>query len=348
MDTIIEVDQPILVTGSAGFIGRSLVAALLRLGFTNVRCLVRPSGDVSELEKVGREFGRKLQIVRGNLLSRQDCDAITNGAAVIYHLAAGTGTKSFADAFANSVVTTRNLLDAAVGHGNLRRFVSVSSFAVYDVKSSITPGVLDETCPTEARPEQLGAYSFAKCKQDELVADYAQKHGVRYVLVRPGVVYGPGKKRIHGRIGLDTFGLFLHLGGNNPIPLSFVENCADAIALAGIKPGVDNEIFNVVDDDLPSSREFLQRYKREVENFRSVYLPPAISYFLCALWEKYSNWSNGQLPPVYNRKVWANSWKRTSYPNNKMKERLGWTQRVATADALTEYFTTWRKTLAHA
>ncbi len=50
---------------------------------------------------------------------------------VIFHLAAGTGEKSFPDAFLNSVVATRNLLEASLRFGSLRRFVLVSSFAVY-------------------------------------------------------------------------------------------------------------------------------------------------------------------------------------------------------------------------
>src|SRR5205807_6697483 len=36
---------------------------------------------------------------------------------------------------------------------------------------------------------------------------------------------------------------------------------------------VDGEVFNVVDDDLPSSREFLHLYKKNVRNFASLYLP---------------------------------------------------------------------------
>ena len=115
-------------------------------------------------------------------------------------------------------------------------------------------------------------YCFAKVKQDELVAQYGLKHGIPYVLVRPGVVYGPGKKRIHGRIGMDTFGIFLHLGGANTIPFTYVDNCAAAIALAGLKKGVEGQVFNIVDDDLPSSREFLTMYKKEVRRFPSFYL----------------------------------------------------------------------------
>src|SRR5207247_2190515 len=249
--------------------------------------------------------------------------------------AAGTGTKSFADAFLNSVITTRNLLDGALSHASLRRFVNVSSFAVYTNEDHPQPGILDEDCPTEMRPElRCDAYCFAKVKQDELVADYGLKHGIPYVLVRPGVVYGPGKKRIHGRVGMDTFGVFLHLGGANPIPFTYVDNCAEAIALAGIKKGVEGEVFNVVDDDLPSSRQFLRMYKKEVSPFPSFYIPHYVSYVLCVLWEKYSAWSQGQLPAVYNRRVWATSWKRTRYSNEKLKRVLGWRPHVSMAEGL--------------
>ena len=72
-----------------------------------------------------------MEVIRGNLLSREDCITATRGVAVIFHLAAGRGEKSFPDAFINSVVTTRNLLEASLGTCCLRRFVNVSSFTVY-------------------------------------------------------------------------------------------------------------------------------------------------------------------------------------------------------------------------
>ena len=85
---------------------------------------------------------------------------------------------------------------------------------------------------------------------------------------RPGAVYGPGKAGITGRVGVGTFGIFLHLGAGNPIPLSYVDNCAEAIVLAGLVKGLDGEVFNVVDDDLPSSRRFLRLYKEQVKPLR--------------------------------------------------------------------------------
>lgn len=43
-----------------------------------------------------------------------DCSILANDAVIIYHLAAGTGTKSFSDAFLNPAVTTRNLPEKEV------------------------------------------------------------------------------------------------------------------------------------------------------------------------------------------------------------------------------------------
>ncbi len=350
-DLIINSDDLILLTGATGFIGTKVVSTLQNLGFKRLRCLIRPSSDLEDLERSinDRCNGSVVELIKGNLLSREDCEAATRNVSVVYHLAAGTGTKSFADAFVNSVVATRNLLDEALLHGCLRRFVNVSSFAVYTNQKKPLPSILDESCPTEDHPESRGdAYCFAKVKQDELVIDYGKRHGIHYVLVRPGVVYGPGKERIHGRVGLDTFGLFLHLGGSNPIPFTYVDNCAEAIALAGIKNGVEGEVFNVVDDDLPSSREFLKMYKKQVGHFRSIYIPHFASYLLCFLWEKYSAWSRGQLPSVYNRRVWAASWKRTGYSNKKIKSMLGWTPKVPTTDGLKQYFASCREKGAYA
>ena len=130
---IIAPDDKILVTGATGFIGSRVVENLVDRGFRNVVCLARPSSNLARLEASikSRPPGTRIGVLRGNLLSRADCEAATKGVVVIYHLAAGTGEKSFPDAFMNSVVTTRNVLEASGQHACLKRFVLVSSFAVY-------------------------------------------------------------------------------------------------------------------------------------------------------------------------------------------------------------------------
>ena len=337
---IVSPDTRVLVTGATGFIGPAVVASLLRHGHRNIRALARPSSDLARFDAIVRSHphGADVEVVRGNLLSRDDCIAATRDAAVTYHLAM-KGDKSYPDAYMNTVVTTRNLLDAGLQHGALRRFVNVSSFAVYSNTGKVRWRLLDESSPVERQSQRRGeAYCFAKQKQDEIVAEYGKDYGIPYVIVRPGSVFGPGKRAIMGRVGIASFGIYLHLGGSNRIPFTYVDNCADAIALAGLRAGVDGEVFNVVDDDLPTSRQFLRLYKRNVRHFRSIYVPHAISYALCYLWEKYSSWSQGQLPPAFNRRRWHAEWKRTRYSNRNAKVKLGWTPRVPMPEALDRYF----------
>jgi nucleoside-diphosphate-sugar epimerase len=344
-DFIIGLDDPILITGASGFIGSKVLDSLLDLGFRNLRCFARPSGRLVRLEEkiAKRGKGATLSVFRGNLLSKEDCLNATRDVAVILHLAAGRGEKSIPDAFMNSVVTTRNLLDACVQHRCLKRFVNVSSFTVYNNQER-QGSLLDETCPLEDHPEQRGdAYDFAKAKQDELLTAYGKNFGLPYVIVRPGFVYGPGNEGITGRVGLGTFGIFLHLGGGNRIPFTYVDNCADAVVLAGLKKGIDGEVFNVVDDELPSSRQFLRLYKRHVRKFKSLYVPHPVSYSLCYLWEKYSIWSEGQLPLSFNRKKWYAFWKRTRYSNQKLKSRVGWMPKIKTSEGLMRYFASCRE-----
>ena len=339
-------DDPILVTGAAGFVGPRVVGSLLERGFRHVRCLVRSTGNLTRLKETidSRQGVGRAEIVTGNLLSREDCSILTRDVTLIYHLAAGSGTKAFSDAFLNSVVTTRNLLDAALEHKCLRRFVNVSSFAVYTNRKKPRWRLLDETCPVEEHPESRAeAYCFGKVKQDELVIEYGQKHAIPYVILRPGNVYGPGKNSIPGRVGIDPFGIYLHFGGSNPVPLTFVDNCADAIVQAGLKPGIGGEVFNIVDDDLPSSRRYLRLYKRNVKRFKSIYVPHALSYFFCYLWEKYSKWSKGQLPAVYTRREWAATWKKTRYSNCKIKEMVGWTPKVPMSEGMRRFFESCRE-----
>jgi nucleoside-diphosphate-sugar epimerase len=326
----------ILVTGSNGFIGAKVVESLLEYGFSNLRCFVRPSSRLERLKQVLERlpFGENAKLVTGDLLSRDDCRKAAEGVSVIYHLAVGI-EKSFAGAFMNSALATRNLMDAFLERGQPKRFVNVSSFAVYS-NLSLKPGaLLDETCPLEDAPqERFDAYGFGKLKQDELVKEYGKKYKLPYVIVRPGAVFGPGKRELSGRIGINTFGFFIHLGGSNQLPLTFVDNCAEAIVLAGFKPGVDRETFNIVDDEWITSRDFLAAYKNAVGSFFSVRVPYPLAHGFSWAWEKYSDWSKGQLPLVFNRRRCAAEWKGNRYSNEKLHQRLGWKPRVPMKKAM--------------
>ena len=117
-NNFINKDDLILITGANGFIGKKLVGNLLERGFTNLRFLARPAGDLTHLESIRADYPeRNIDIVKGNLLSKDDCRAAARGALLVYHLAAGK-EKTFPGSFMNSVVTTRNLLEEIAGENS--------------------------------------------------------------------------------------------------------------------------------------------------------------------------------------------------------------------------------------
>jgi len=337
-------EDAILVTGSNGFIGAKVVQTLLEYGFTNLRCLVRASSRLERLKTVlGPAITEgKARIITGDLLLPEACQRAVEGVSVVYHLAAGV-EKSFAGAFMNSALSTRNLMDAFLEYGRPKRFVNVSSFAVYSNLNLKRGAVLDETCPLETAPqERFDAYCFGKLKQEELVREYGHRFKLPFVMIRPGAVFGPGKPSLSGRVGIDTFGFFAHLGGSNQLPLTFVDNCAEAIVLAGLKPGVEGETFNVVDDEPLTSRQFLRAYKRTTKRSISVPVPYPLAYGFSLLWERYSKSSKGQLPPVFNRRRCAAEWKGNRFSNRKLHERLGWKPKVDMKQAMNAFLSQFR------
>jgi nucleoside-diphosphate-sugar epimerase len=333
---IVDRDARILITGSNGFVGARVVDMLLEYGYRNLRCFVRPSSRTARLTEAVRRWSaeRTVDICVGDLVSHDDCRRAAADVSVVYHLAAGFD-KAFAGAFMNSALATRNLLDACLENAQLMRFVNVSSFAVYSNMSLRRGALLDETSPTETAPqERYDAYAFGKLKQEDIVRAYGKNRGVPYVILRPGTIFGPGKRDLTGRIGIDTFGFFIHVGGWNQLPLTYVDNCSEAIVLAGLVPGVDGEVFNVVDDDLRTSAQFLRAYKSRVKGFWSVRIPYVVAYALCAMWEDYSLRSHGQLPPAFNRRRCAAEWKGNRFSNRKLRDRLGWQPRVPMGKAI--------------
>src|SRR5271166_6036178 len=93
---IVRPEERILVTGAAGFIGSRVVECLLQYGYRNICCLVRPTSKTERLEAIRQlTFEQNsIEIVKGNLLSPDDCLRVTRDARLIYHLAAGRGEKS--------------------------------------------------------------------------------------------------------------------------------------------------------------------------------------------------------------------------------------------------------------
>ena len=168
---------------------------------------------------------------------------------------------------------------------------------------------------------------------------YGTERAIPYTILRPGVVFGPGRTgSILGRCGVDTFGFFMHVTGRYPVPLTYVDNCAEAIVMTGLADGVNAEVFNVVDDSLPSSAALVRIVKQQLGRFFSVRVPYRLFFLFCRAWEGYAAWSQNQLPPVFNRKMCAAYHKGNRYSNDKLKQMVGWAPAVPMEEALARYF----------
>ncbi|MHC9084475.1 NAD-dependent epimerase/dehydratase family protein [Luteimonas sp. RIT-PG2_3] len=330
----------VLVTGAGGFLGRRIVVSLLEAGADDVCLHFRDRAPERLLEELRGRFPQARIEARGaNLLSRTRLPALVEGIDCLVHAAAGM-RGSAADMFANTVVGTRNLLDAA-GAAGVRRIVLVSSFSVYRTEQLARGARHDEQVPIEATGIEKGAYAYAKTRQEHLFEEYRQRFGFESVVLRPGVIYGPAGGRLSNRIGLRAMGVFFSLGGSAALPLTYVDNCADAIALAALK-APDGGRYNVVDDDLPSCRGYLRDYRRKVEPLRTLPVPYWAFLLGSSMLLKYHKASKGQLPAVFTPYIVRSMYRPLRYSNAALKS-LGWTPAVSTAEGMERSFRFWRE-----
>jgi len=336
----------ILLTGAGGFLGTAILDRLLARQFTHVRCLFRSRRDPQHIAALRQLYPHaNIEEMQGNLVRRTDAECAMNGVDLIIHAAAAMRGAP-ADMALNTLVASRNLLDCvklrSPAEQQRTRIVLISSFSVYGAAQLKRGQKIDENTPLEPYPERREPYAFVKLRQELLFQEYREKYGFELVVLRPGVIYGPGGGPYSYRVGMNLFGLFLHLGQGNTLPLTYVDNCGDAVVVASTSPGSAGQIFNIHDDDLLTSRQYLRAYRREVKRIPTVGLPYWLTMVIARLMEKYHQYSKGQLPAIFTPYIAAGLWKGTHFDNSKVRS-LGWRPIVTTDEGLKRTFAFLRK-----
>jgi nucleoside-diphosphate-sugar epimerase len=330
----------ILITGAGGFLGKVIVERLLKHGETDLRVMVRDTSKAQGLRDIAARYpDAKLEIVAVNLRHTTEILPALEGCGIVIHAAAAL-KGSAAEMFMDSVVASRNLLDAIVQRPGIR-VVLVSSFGVFGVAVLDRFALVDELTPLEDRPQNRDIYSYSKLRQEQIFWEYRAKQPFELVVLRPGVIYGPGGGHFSTRVGLNLFGVFVHLGGRNPLPLTYVENCAEAIVVAALSPTSDGEVYNVIDDELITASQYLRQYKKQVKPMRSIPVPFSVMMQLSRLIERYSTRSKGQLPAIFTPYKTRVMWGGNRFSNAKLKS-IGWQPIISTKDALSATFAAFR------
>lgn len=322
----------VLVTGGTGFLGRCVVRALAETGST-VRCLVRTTSNLDDLKKcLDDALWRRLEIVPGELTAPDSYRAALVGVDCVIHLAAGM-TGGAAALVMNTVIPTRIFAQACAAAA-VPRFVLVSSLGVYGASHLGNWETLDETCPVDNQPHLRDPYTYSKILQESTCRQIAQDKGLPLVVVRPGVIFGPGRGALSTRVGLSVAGWTFRIGDSRLLPYTYVDNCAAAICKATTTPGIAGETFNILDDDLPSVKSVLSTYRRCRRKLRSFWIPQRAIGPLSSMYEAYYRYSKGQLPGVITRYRTDTFWKPLRFSNAKAKRRIGWTPHVPMQKAL--------------
>src|SRR5581483_3254606 len=228
----------VLVTGATGLAGSHVVERLLAGGHT-VRALVRPTSDRSGLQGLDVEFAT------GDVTAPATLGAAAAGCEGVVHTAAIVGGWGRPEAFFRvGVLGTRNLLNAARAAG-VRRFVQLSSIAVYG--DDLDGRLLRETDPYGYRPQPWNHYVREKVQSEQLAFSYHLRGWLEVAAVRPSVIWGARDRIAYPTAAALVCSPFAALvgSGRNRIPCVGVRDVADVAVRALELPQAAGRAYNV-------------------------------------------------------------------------------------------------------
>lgn len=298
----------VAVTGSTGFIGRHLVAALARRDI-DVRAIHRSKiFDVSELTDLFR------------------------GAGSVVHLAAIVSAIHDREYAAVNVDGTCAVAAAAQAAG--ARLIHISSLAAAGPAPASAPRSEDDA------PRPMTAYGRSKLESERAVAAVAR---LRWTILRPGVVYGPGDRAMLPLFRFARAGL-LPLAGR-PTAAYTVIHVSDMIRAieAAIDRETDGETLFVGHSQPVTAREILEGVRAAVGRRAAIVpIPPAIARVAAAIGDLAGAMRGKPLP--LNHRRWAEmSAEGFVCRVDRLRDRLGIVARMNLREGLAETAEWYRK-----
>jgi len=315
----------VLVTGASGFLGRHVVLALRDAGH-RVRAVVRPSTCIKALS-----WPADVEVFRADLCDADDLASAFDGIDVLIHLAAQVRGNDQTQVSATLTATERLL--SAMAASATRRLVLASSFSVYDYRK--LHGTLDEADAVESDDVlQRDSYAIAKVEQENMVRRFAEPRSWELIVLRPGAIWGPGHLDL-ANLGQRLGALHFIIAPRATLPLSYVENCADAFALAVTAPA--DQTLNVVDDELVTAWRFAGEYRRRTKQ-TAIRVP--VPYFLGLLAGQLASAARRTifvgkppLPNILHPRRYEARFKPLRYCNHGLREGLKWLPRFNLSQA---------------
>lgn len=218
--------KKVFVTGASGFIGKKLLPALLAAGY-----------EVVAISRRVRDTSSGVRWIVGDAMSVDDWQKQIDGAYGVINLAGEpiVGKRWTAEQkkiLRDSRVLTTNHVVEAIEKSKKKPSVLVSASA-----TGFYPKNLDTAFDESARPgdDFLGMI----CQEWEDSAKVIESHGVRTVLLRIGVVFGPDGGALERMLPIFKLGLGGPIGsGNQWMPWVHVDDVVALVLFALANPGV--------------------------------------------------------------------------------------------------------------
>jgi UDP-glucose 4-epimerase len=257
--------ERILVTGGAGFIGSHLVDRLVSKGERVTVLDNFSTGTQANLQQAGAKGD--VRIVTGSILDENAIADALRDCYRVFHLAVECVRLSLGHPLRNHEVNatgTLCLLEGARRRG-IERFVYCSSSEVYGNTSA---GLLHEDT-TPCRPATV--YGAAKLAGELYTEAYFETYGLPSVVVRPFNAYGPRAHELGELAEVIPRFLIRVLNGRPPVifgdgshgrDFTYVTDVARGLALAGTSDRLVGRRVNIAYGRMISIREVAETIMR--------------------------------------------------------------------------------------
>jgi len=266
----------VAVTGATGFIGRHLVAELIARGI-EVRAIVRP--ESTQPLPAGAAIVRaplQLEALRGAF----------DGVGAVVHLAGVINALDEAAYSAANVEGSRAVAVAAAGVG--ARLVHISSLAAAGPAPASAPRSESDT------PNPQTPYGRSKLDGERVVTATPE---LRWTILRPGVVYGPGDRALLPFFKLARFGVLPLVGRRDAAYMFvYVHDLVRAIA-AALETPRDGEVMFVGHPRPVTAREVVETIRQAVGGSAIVIpIPQPVTHLAAVVCELIAHGLGAPLP----------------------------------------------------
>ncbi|MDB6121962.1 MAG: NAD-dependent epimerase/dehydratase [Pedosphaera sp.] len=260
----------VLVTGALGWLGISLVQALVK-GLADqealkeprpdlrIRCLILPGQDGSELRKISD----RIEVVTGDLRNASDCARLCADAkgAILFHTAGIIHPKKAAEFYQINLNGAVNLLDAAIQAG-VNRAVIVSSNSPCGCNPH-PDHLFDENSPYHP---YMG-YGRSKMQMELAVKQRQEQGKIETVIIRPPWFYGPNqppRQTLFFQMIRDGKAPIVG-NGQNLRSMSYIDNLCQGLLLASMVEKANGQTYWIADKRPYSMNEIIDTVERLLE-----------------------------------------------------------------------------------